>query len=100
LLNLTNELSPPVNDKFIDEEMPEVKNLTQIVSCSKERPLRKKMGTCNRVIFRTNLLKVKERKSVFRVMSWLYSKAGKSLMPKKTTRYEVIPKTSDDFDNI
>ena len=100
LLNLTNKLSSSVSKSLTEEEMHEVKSSNHFVRCPNEPPLCKKIGACNRVIFRTNLLKVKERKSGFRVMSWLYSKAGKSMMPKKTTRYEVIPKASDNFDNF
>ena len=100
LLSLTNKLSSSVTKSFTEEEMHEVKSSNHFVRCSHEPLHCKKVSTCNRVIFRTNLLKVKERKSGFRVMSWLYSKAGKSMMPKKTTRYEVIPKASDNFDNF
>ena len=58
----------------------------------------KRSKSCERVIFRTNLLKVKERKAKFRVMSWLYAKAGTVKLKNNTTFYKVIPAPESDFD--
>ena len=58
----------------------------------------RRSNICQKVFFRTNLLKVKERKSKFRVMSWLYSKAGVVKLKNKVTFYKVIPAPESDFD--
>ena len=58
----------------------------------------RKSNLCHKVVFRTNLLKVKERKTKFRVMSWLYSKAGTVKLKNNITFYKVIPAPESDFD--
>jgi hypothetical protein len=85
-------------EKLIDEDSLKTEiDGHQPITLKKHR-LKAKRNSCVKVVFRTNLLKVKERKIRFRVMSWLFSKAGLIAKPRKVTIYKVIPKSEGNLD--
>ena len=85
-------------EKLIDEDSLKTEiDGHQPITLKKHR-LKARRNSCAKVVFRPNLLKVKERKLRFRVMSWLFSKAGLVAKPRKVTTYKVIPKSEGNLD--